>query len=232
MEDFKIPALNAVNIQKILGSSKLTDAQKAEFIHKNAVEIKQVMQSKITKDEFAYMMKNRPLIRFRPLKNSFTKKGDKILLAKSLGLDESEVDDYIQNIIDTNFDIQHGVSRDNIEKVKTYVYRHGKKDDVVAFLDYELSNVRTVLEKLYKTLDIDSGGLAGYFSRPIHRMDNKTLTKLYSTITKRLDEGCEAGEFSREKCNSTAQWALVKIYQIQNNSKLIRAYNAYKDVRK
>lgn len=230
MEDFTIHSINAFNIEKVLSSQKLTDAQKAAFIHNNAVEIKQVMRSEITKDEFALIMKNRPLIRFRPLKNSFTKKGDKILLAKSLGIDECDVDDYIQNIIDTNFDTQHGVSKDNIEKVKTYVYRHGKKDDVVAFLDYELSNVKTVLQKLYKTLDDDSGGLAGYFSRPIHRMDNKTLAKLYNTIDKRLNAGFEAGEYSREKCSSTAQWALVKIYQIQNNSKLIRAYNAYKDL--
>lgn len=230
MEDFKITSINAVNIQKVLNSSKLTDAQKAEFIHNNAVEIKHVMQTKITKEEFAHLMKNRPLIRFRPLKNSFTKKGDKILLAKSLGIQETDVDDYIQNIIDTNFDIQHGLTKDNIEKVKTYVYRHGKKDDVVAFLDYELSNVKTVLQRLYKTLNDDSDGLAGYFSRPVHRMDNKTLGKLYNIIDKRINAACEAGEFSKADAASTAQWALVRIYQIQNNSKLIRAYNAYKDL--
>ncbi len=224
MEDFKIKSINAVNIQRVLGSSQLTDAQKAEFIHNNAVEIKQVMQTKITKEEFAYLMKNRPLIRFRPLKNSFTKKGDKILLAKSLGITDAEVDDYIQNIR------LEDSSPENIEKVRTYVYRHGKKDDVVRFLDYELSNVKTTLSRLYKTLDDNSGGLAGYFSRPIHRMDNKTLAKLYNTIDKRINLACEAGEFSKEDASSVAQWALVRIYQIQNNSKLIRAYNAYKDL--
>ncbi|MCM1009756.1 MAG: hypothetical protein NC390_02605 [Fusobacterium sp.] len=224
MEDFKITSINAVNIQKILSSSKLTDAQKAQFIHNNAVEIKQVMKTKISKEEFAYIMKNRPLIRFRPLKNSFTKKGDKILLAKALGINESDVDDYIQNM---SFD---DAPADSIDKVKTYVYRHGKKDDVVRFLDYELSNVKTTLAKLYKTLEVDSGGLADYFSRPIHRMDNKTLGKLYNVIDKRLRLCCEAGEMPREKCTSTSEWALVKIYQIQNNSKLIRAYNLYKDL--
>lgn len=230
MEDFKIPAINSLNIHRVLSSQKLTDAQKVEFLHKNAVEIKQVMQAKISKEEFAYIMQKRPLIRFRPLKNSFTKKGDKILLAKSLGINESDVDDYINNIIETNFDIQNGISKDNIEKTKTYVYRHGKKDDVVAFLDYELSNVKTVLEKLYKTLDDNSGGLAGYFSRPIHRMDNKTLGKLYNTIDRRLNAACDAGEISREKCTSTSEWALVKIYQIQNDSRLIRAVRVYKDL--
>ena len=65
MEDFKIQSINAVNIQKVLASPKLTDAQKAEFIHKNAVEIKQVMQTKISKEEYAHIMKNRPLIHKR-----------------------------------------------------------------------------------------------------------------------------------------------------------------------
>lgn len=224
MEDFKIKSINAVNIQRVLSSSKLTVAQKAEFIHNNAVEIKNVMQTKITKEEFVHIMKNRPLVRFRPFKNAFTKKGDKILLAKSLGISDSDVEGYIQNI---SFE---DTSPENIEKVKTYVYRHGKKDDVIVFLDYELSNVKTVLKRLYSTLDDNSGGLAGYFSRPLHRMDNKTLAKLYNTIDKRINLACEAGEFSKEDAALTAQWALVRIYQIQNNSKLIRAYNAYKDL--
>lgn len=224
MEDFKITSINAVNIQRVLGSSKFTDAQKAEFIHNNAVEIKQVMKTKISKEEFAHLMKNRPLIRFRPLKNSFTKRGDKILLAKSLGITDSDVDDYIQNMDFSD------ATPESIEKVKTYVYRHGKKDDVVRFLDYELSNVKTTLAKLYKTMEDNSGGLADYFSRPIHRMDNKTLGKLYNVIDNRLRLSCDAGEMPREKCTSVSEWALVRIYQIQNNSKLIHAYNLYKDI--
>ncbi len=232
MEDFKISAINAVNIEKVLRSQKLTDKQKAQFIHNNAVEIKQVMQTKITKEEFGYMMKNRPLIRFRPLRNSFTKKGDKRLLAETLGIPEIEVNKYIENIIESNFDIRHDVTRENLETVKTYVYRHGKKDEVVAFFDYELSEPKTMLKKLYRTLDDESGGLAGYFNRPIHRMDNKTLVRLYNVIDKRLKAGVDAGAFTQEKCTSTAEWALVKIYQIQNNSKLIRAYNEYKDLKR
>ncbi len=232
MEDFKIKAINAVNIERVLSSQKLTDKQKAEFIHNNAVEIKQVMKTQITKDEFAHMMKNRPLIRFRPFKNSFTKKGDKALLATSLDIPVTEVDNYIEGIIESNFDLKHDVTKENIEKVKTYVYRHGKKDEVVAFLDYELSDTKTVLKKLYRTLEDESGGLAGYFTRPIHRMDNKMLTKLYNTIDKRLKSGLDAGMYTEEKCTSTAEWALVKIYQIQNNSKLIRAYNVYKDLKR
>lgn len=230
MDDFKVLPITSITIEKVLNSQKLSDKQKTEFIHNNQTEIKQVMQTKISKEEFAYLMKNRPLIRFRPLKNSFTKKGDKILLAKSLDIPLPDVDDYIDNIIETNFDIQHNVTRENIEKVKTYIYRHGKKSEVAAFLDYELSDVKTALEKLYKILDDNSGGLVEYFSRPIHRMDNKTLAKLYNIIDKRLNLSCEAGVISRDKKDEVAQWALVKIYQIQNNSKIIRAYNAYKDL--
>lgn len=127
-------------------------------------------------------MSERPLIRFRPLKNSFTKKGDTIILAKSLGIAEKDIKKYINSIIENNFEIQDNLKKDNIEKVKTYVFRHGTKAQVVSFLEYELSDAKTTLEKLYKTLEENSGGLCDYFSRPIHRMDNKTLGKLYNTI--------------------------------------------------
>ncbi len=236
MEDFAIKSINSVGvlnvakIHKILASPELTDAQKADFIRKNSSEIKSVMKQEISRSEFAQMMQNRPLIRFRPLKNSFTKQGDKILLAKSLGISTKEIKKYINDIIDTNFEIQDNLRKDNIEKVKTYVYRHGTKDEVVAFLRYELSDVRTTLEKLYKTMEDNSGGLCDYFSRPIHRMSNITLGKLYNTIDSCLRESEKAGFITKEKYNSTAIWALVRIYQIQNNSKLIRAYNLYKDL--
>ena len=209
----KISAINSIKpisfneIQKILSSEKLTDAQKAEFL-----------------------MQNRPLIKFRPLKNSFTKKGDKILLAKSLNIKENEINNYIYSIINTNFDIKENITKNNIEKVKTYIYRHGNKSQVIAFLEYELSDVKTTLEKLYKTMQDNSGGLCDYFSRPIHRMDNKTLAKLYNVIDKSLKKSVNEGNLTKEQYNSTAQWALVRIYQIQNNSKLIRACECYKDL--
>ena len=229
MEDFSISAispLTTLKLQKILTSNKLTNQQKAQFMRKHSVEIKNIMNSEISKGEFAQMMKNRPLIRFRPFKNSFTKRGDRKLLAQALGIKENEINKYITNIIDNNFDIKHDVTASNIDKVKTYVYRHGTKDEVVEFLRYELSDVQNALTKLYKILDDNSGGLCEYFSRPIHRMDNITLGKLYNTIDKSLHASYEAGYLPKEKLNSTSQWALVRIYQIQNNSKLIRAYKA------
>lgn len=79
-------------------------------------------------------------------------------------------------------------------------------------------------------MENNSGGLADYFSRPIHRMDNITLSKLYNTIDKSLQTSADAGYIKRDELNSHAQWALVKIYEIQNNSKVIRAYQAYQDL--
>ena len=222
-----INSLDALEVYKILSSEKLTNQQKAQFIKKNSIAIKSIAKSEITPAELKDIMSHRPLVRFRPLKNSFTKQGDDILFAKSIGITKKEIRKYINSIIDNNFENQHP---DNLEKAKAYVYRHGTKAQVIAFLDYELSDVKTTLEKLYKTLEVNSGGLADYFSRPIHRMDNITLGKLYNTIDKNLKNSCDAGYIDKSQLNSHAEWALVKIYQIQNNSKLIRAYEAYQNL--
>lgn len=231
MDDLKVQPITAIKIQKVLSSTKLTDAQKAQFLKENAIAIKEVAKTEITKAEFAQMMKERPLIRFRPFKNSFTKRGDRILLAKSLGVEQNDLDNYIEKVLTEDLNNKHLLPKENIEKVKTYIYRHGKKGDVVRFLDYELSDAKHILKTLYKTLEDNSGGMAGYFTRPIHRMDNKTLVKLYGVIDNRLRASKDAGFITEDECNSTAQWALVRIYEIQNNSKLIRAYKLYKDIR-
>lgn len=223
----EISSIDAVTVSKILHSQQLTDKQKAEFIKKNSYEIKQIVKSEITQQELAMLMQNRPLIRFRPLKNSFTKRGDKILLAKSLGIETKDVNKYINNLLETDFDTSGGVSAENIDKAKTYVFRHGTKEQVIRFLDYELSDVKFTLERLYKLLDDNSGGLVEYFSRPIHRMDNKTLAKLYNVISKNINDSVKSGCINSEKAASLSEWALVKIYQIQNNSKLIRAVEKY-----
>ena len=230
MEDFRVKAIDSIKINKVLNSTKLTDAQKARFIKDNVVEIKQILKSKITKEEFANLMQNRPLIRFRPLKNSFTKRGDKILLAKSIGITPNDVEEYVAKLVDNDMKIASSASKNDIELVKTYVYRHGTKEQVVKCLDYELSNVNNVLKTLYKTLKDNSGGLSDYFARPIHRMDNKTLLKLYAIIDKRLVAAYDAGVINKKEFNASAKWALIRIYQIQNNSKIIRAFNKYKDL--
>ncbi len=226
-----VNSISAFDIYKVLSSEKLTDNQKAEFLHKNSAAIKSVAESEITREEFKKIMANRPLIKFRPLKNSFTKQGDDIILAQALDINKKDINKYIDSVIEGNFEIHDRQDKDNIEKLKTYVYRHGTKDQVIAFLEYELSDVKFILNKLYKTLDINTGGsMAEYFMRPIHRMDNITMGKLYRVIDKSLRDSREQGVISDEEFNTTAKWALVKIHDIQNNSKLIHAFDIYKDL--
>ena len=224
----KISAINSIDafeLHKILTSNKLSNRQKVDFLRNNAHILKNVSTENITKKELEQVLKNRPLIRFRPLKNSFTKQGDMKLLAEALGVEKSEINRCINSVIDSNFLIQNKADKDNIEKMKMYVFRHGTKKQVEGFLEYELSDVKTTLQKLYKTLEYNSGGLADYFSRPIHRMDNNTLARLYNIIDKSLKNSADAGYVT--DINSHAEWALIKIYEIQNNSKLIKAYDLY-----
>ena len=175
-------------------------------------------------------MKGLPLLKFKPIKNSFTKRGDKILLAKTLGIEPAEVDDYIENVQEDMSDIDKlsFLSKDNLDAIKTYVYRHGSKDGIEAFLDYELKYSKDILETLYRTLDYHTNGLADYFIRPIHRMSNNTLVRLYNIIDKNIEASRKAGAISEEQKNEISKWALVRIYQIQNNSKFINAIKTSK----
>jgi len=226
-----IEKIDYIKIHEVLASERLTNAQKANFIKKYETQVKSALNIDITKNEFKKLMENRPLIKFRPLKNSFTKQGDDIILAQALGIDKKDIKSFINSIINSNFEIHNRIKQDDIEILKTYIYRHGTANQVVAFLEYELSDAKDILQKLYKTLEENSGGLADYFMRPIHRMSNITLGKLYNTIDKSLKNAAHAGFISSDECNSHAEWALVRIYQIQNNSRLIKAYNLYKELK-
>jgi len=225
-----VGSISAFDVYKVLSSEKLTYNEKAEFIHHYSEAIKSLADSEITKAEFKEIMANRPLIKFRPLKNSFTKHGDDILLAKALDINTSDINKYIDSAIRGNFNIQNSQDLDRIEKLKTYVYRHGTKDQVVAFLEYELSDVKFILDRLYKTLDENTGGMASYFMRPIHRMDNLTMSKLYNVIDNSLRNSYEQGYIDEDEFNYTAKRTLVRIYEIQNNSKLLHAFDVYKDL--
>lgn len=224
----KVEAITPLYVNRVLASNKITNAQKLEFIKKNSAIIKSFSVEEINIDELKEIMKSRPLIRFRPLKNSFTKQGDKILLAKSLNIEPKEVNQYIKNLVNTGLNTDTPV--ESIEKVKSYVYRHGTKGQVVKFLEYELSDTKFVLERLYKTLEANSGGLYDYYERPIHRMSNNNLAQLYNVIDKSLRNAEKDGAINKDQLNSTSEWALIKIYEIQNNSKLIRAYHKYQDM--
>ena len=103
--------------------------------------------------------------------------------------------------------------------------------ELVTFLDYELTVAKDTVKCLYKNLQYYSGGIADYFIRPIHRMDNKTLVKVYNVINKGIKSAEKNGEISDSESKKLAKWALVQIYNIQNNSKLINAIKTYETLK-
>lgn len=229
----KIEPISWEYVQKVMASNKLTEAQKAQFVRSNRTKINEVIETKITSAEFKGLMENRPLQKFRPLKNSYTKMGDKIILAKALGIQPSQVADHIKNVVNSMKDINDlgFLPIDNFEIIKSYVYRHGSKDELVAFLDYELTKSKHVVDSLYKNLNYYAGGIADYFIRPIHRMDNKTLVKLYNIVDKHINISRQNGLITDEESKKLTEWTLIQIYKIQNNSKLINAIKTYKTIK-
>lgn len=232
----EISAINLITpitlskVHEVLTSNKITDSQKTDFVRRYKTQIQEAIDVKISGTEFKWIMSKRPIRKFKPLKNSFTKRGDKIMLAKMLCIEPAELDDYISEVEDAmqDFDNLGFLPKDKLDAIKTYVYRHGSKDGIVVFLDYELRSSTDMLKTLYSTLDYYSGGLADYFIRPIHRMSNKTLIKLYNVIDKNLKNARDTGSITEEQYDKTAKSALVRIYQLQNNSKLINAIKTYK----
>lgn len=230
MKVLKIEHLSLESLQKVLSSTDITYSQKIQFVNNNSAQIEEIMESKISNLDFREIMHKRALIKFRPLKNSFTKKGDKLILAKALNINPSEVSNYIKNVKDDiqSIDKINGLSPEKIDMLKTYVYRHGSKDELVAFLDYELSKAVDLEKTLYRTLEYYSGGVADYFIRPIHRMDNKTLIRVFQVINKNIEKAKTEGRISDVRSEKIAKWALIQIYRIQNNSKFINAIKTYK----
>ena len=228
-----ITNLDLSTIHKILSSDKITEAQKSEFIKHNQTKIHDAIKSMhITGAEFKSMMKLRPLRKFKFLKNSFTKRGDKILLAETLGIEPSEVNGYIENISREieEFDDLDFLPPDKMDALKTYVYRHGSKDEVVTFLDYELRVARDKMKVLYNTLEYHTGGMADFFIRPVHRMDRNTFNHLYNVINKHIKKCEKEGLINEADSDKIAKWALIKLYIIKNNSQLINAIKTYKEL--
>ena len=225
-----IDNITLYTVREILASNKISQREKTDFIRKHKTQIQLALDVKISGNEFKWIMKNRPLRKFKPIKNAFTKRGDKLLLAEMLGISPMEVDSYVQSVENALSDIDklNFLPKDKIDAIKTYVYRHGTKDGVVNFLDYELKNSNDMLKTLYMTLEYHTNGLADYFIRPIHKMSNLTMVKLYDVIDKNIKSAREAGSISDEQYNDVARWALIRIYQIQNNSKFINAIKTYR----
>ena len=225
-----ITTIDLPTIHQVLSSSNISESQKADFVKQHAEQIRHVFNGHISLAEYKFIMNNRPLRKFRFLKNSITKRGDRIFLAITLGVDPAELDDYIGDVEDTitNFDDLSFLPQDKLDAIKTYIYRHGSKDEIVSFLDYELRTARDITKTLYRTLKYHTGGVADYFIRPVHKMSNYTMVKLYNVIDKNIRSAIGTGSITEEQYNETARWALTRIYDIQNNSKLINAIKTYK----
>ena len=235
MQIDKIGTLDYITVHNILTSSKISEAQKVQFVKNNKTAISNIIEHHIaiSGKDFSALMKNRPLVKFKPIRNSFTKRGDKILLAKALGIEPVEVPEYIENVKNSMEEVDEltFLPKDEFDAIKTYVYRHGSKDDVVEFLDYELRTTKDILKTLYTTLEYHTGGVADYFIRPIHRFDNKTLVKIYNVVDKNLHEARANGKIEEEENLDIAKWALYRIYEIQNNNKFINAIKTYKTLK-
>ena len=229
MEISKIDRVDLDTIHRVLSSNKISEGEKTEFLNRNSVQINEILDKKISSKEYENMMQNRPLKKFKPLKNSYTKRGDKILLAKTLEIEPSQVESYIKEASD-KINIAENVSdlkSSEYDTMQTYVFRHGTKEQVLTFLDYELSTAKDLLKELYSTLKYNTNGLADYYSRPIHRMNNSELIKIYGIVDNHLTLARENGQINDIQKEETAEWALTKIYQIQNNSKLRNAIKLY-----
>lgn len=230
MKISEINHLDFDTLLKVLSSEKITETQKNQFVRQNMLKIEQIMSLEISAMDFKTLMQKRTLKKFQPLRNIFKKKGDKLILAKALNIQPSQVSDYIKNITNAigNINQINFLSSEKMEILKTYVYRHGSKDDLIWFLNYELKKSKDFITTLYTTLQYNSGGVADYFIRPIHRMDNNTLIKIFNIINDNIQEAENCGKISKADSLKHAKWALVKIYTIQNNSKLINAIKTYK----
>lgn len=226
----KIDNIDFYTLNRVLTSTKITDSQKVQFLRQNKTEIEKFAETNITSSEFAAIMKNRPLVKFQPMRNSFKKRGDKIILAHALKIQPSEVENYIKDVAEGLNELKDldFLPKDTIDTLKTYIYRHGSKDQLITFLDYELTKSKDKVKTIYSTLEYHTGGIADYFIRPIHRMDNKTLIKMYKVLDKHINEEQKLGNISEADSEKIGKWALIKLYQLRHNSELINAVKTYK----
>ncbi len=229
----KINSLNFDSLMRVLSSDKLSEAQKTRFVLHNKTQINEVLNVEISSKDFSFLMQKRDLVVFRPIKNIFTKKGDIAILAKALNISESEVPLYVKQAASVVNDVekQGMFSADKIEILKTYVYRHGSKSALLSFFTYELNNAKDIAKTIFTTLSYNTGGVADYFERPIHRMSDIMLVKLFCVLDTRVKYLQSVGVISAEEATTLLQWAFVKFYELQNNSKIIGAIKRQKSNR-
>lgn len=232
MEVPKIDVINIYTVHTVLDSSQISMYDKAKFVNQNISAIENIINYDITSNDFKNIMLQRPIQMFRPLQNSFRKRGDQFILAKSLDIKSKDVPKYIDDLLENFPKLKDThMTLESMEKIKTYVYRHGTQKQVVKALDYELTSSKDKLKTLYSTLSYNTSGLADYFKRPIHRMTNTTLFALYDVINKHLNNMQTNGDIIEEERLRVSSLALVRIYEIQKNSKFIQAVKRYKKLK-
>lgn len=222
--------LDISKIRQVMAATDISSVRKVRFVERNQAVIRDLSKPLLTGKEYSYLMLSRPLEKFRPVKNSFTKRGDKILLAKAFGIPFSEVDDYIAEFRD---DIKvlndlKFLPEDKYTAIRAYIFRHGSKEDLVAFLEVELKKSKDKIKSIEKNLVYHNGGMADYFIRPIHRMDNNTFIKIYNVLDKNIQDCFASGQLSEAERDKISLWSLQRLYEIKNNSQFINAVKTYK----
>ena len=213
--------LDLYKVREIMTSNKITQTEKIKFLNENHATIKSLAEQKISGTDYEMLMESRPLKLQNPLKNVYIKVIDVNITAKALGIKPNEVRGYMGNVVNKLESMEDlkalGISEDVYKQIRTHAYRMGTKKQVITNLDYELHHTENILDSLYHTLDYNSCGIANYFMFPHHRLDNKTLIKIYNVIDKNLKSHTASGKIPETKALQTAEWALAKIYDIQNN---------------
>jgi len=216
-----IGMLDLYKVREIMTSSKINETQKIKFLEENHTKINSLANEKISGIDYEVLMNIRPLKLQNPLKNVYIKFVDWKITAQALGVEPCEVKKYMGDVVhklESMEDLKTlGISEDTYKQIKTHVYRMGSKKQVITNLDYELRHTENILDSLYRTLDYNSIGIANYFMFPHRRLDNKTLIKVYNVIDDNLKLSNKSGKISEAEAMEASQWALAKIYEIQNN---------------
>ena len=216
-----IGPLDLYKVREIMTSSRINETDKIKFLKDNHDKIKCLANDKISGTDYEMMMGIRPLKLQNPLKNIYIKFVDWKITAHALGIKPSEVRSYMGNIVNKLESMEDlktlGISEDVYKQIKTHVYRMGSKKQVITVLDYELRHTEDILDTLYHTLDYNSCGIANYFMFPHRRLDNNTLIKVYKVIDDNLKSSSALGKISEANALQASEWALAKIYEIQNN---------------
>ncbi len=230
-----IEAIRLYEAAKLSQASRIQSEVKEETKKYLELELKE-NKAHISRAQYSMMLKNRPLLNYRPIKNSFTKKGDQQLLAHSLGISIYDIDKLINHIIETEFENSqyeyydelhwrrmHDVDEETKEITKDYVMRHGTKEQVLEYLKWHLHHAGNILDALYFNLESDLLSLNQYYLRPCHMLDSVSANNLYDTIHKELKNAHNKGDITMEQNLKAAQDTLDWIYKIQTASGIQRA---------